>query len=228
MELEYIPYNCLICDARIRAPSSAAGRKSRCPGCGNVMLVPGSEGQSAMTQSSENKPSDKADFRQWLSENKLDRTHATASKPSEEAVCSFCMCSIAVDESKTVCETCKLPFHKDCWEYNLGCSAYGCKGQNILKKGPDVRIDPRELRHQSRPAARVLASDTFPREYLHLLASVVCFFLGLLFWGIPSLICLCFVRQSKARHYGALILGIVVCLAGFIAGLTCSGFFWND
>lgn len=217
MQLTSIRYTCSTCNAKIRAPASSAGRKCRCPGCGNVMIVPGLNGQA-------------------------DAAHVAEDKPSEQLVCSFCMCAIEDGDVKTVCEACDLPFHTDCWEFNLGCSAYGCKGHNILKKGPDVRIDPRTLRQPSPggeeplwvlPAEPAQRGGAFPKEYMYLLASVACFFLGLLFCGFPSLLCLptgalCFLGPRRPRHYAALILGAVVCIAGLIAGVISSISFWGD
>lgn len=217
MQLTSIRYNCSTCNARIRAPASAAGRKCRCPGCGIVMIVPALNGQS-------------------------DATHAGESKAREQPVCSFCTCGIEDGDGKTVCKDCKLPFHTDCWEFNLGCSARGCPSHNILKKGPDVRIDPRTLRQPSptgeeslwalpaQPAHRV---SGVPREYLYLLTSIACFFLGLLFCGFPSLLCLpagvlCFLGPRRPRHYAVLILGGVVCIVGLIAGVISSKSFWSD
>jgi hypothetical protein len=214
MQLTSIRYNCCTCNARIRAPASVAGRKCACPRCGSVMTVPSLNGQS-------------------------DATHSGQSKPREQPVCSFCMGGIEDGDAKTVCDACELPFHTECWKFNLGCSAYGCKRQHALKKGPDVRIDPGTLRQPSRPGEESLwaspakpRSERFPREYLYLLASIACFFLGLLLYGFPSLVCLlggtlCFVGPARRRHHGALILGAIGCLAGVIAGLICSNSFWN-
>ncbi len=42
-------------------------------------------------------------------------------------ICSICQTAIVAGEHILYCPDCKLPFHKECWAENRGCSAYGCK-----------------------------------------------------------------------------------------------------
>ena len=42
-------------------------------------------------------------------------------------VCAICQTAIVAGEHILYCPDCRLPFHKECWTENRGCSAYGCK-----------------------------------------------------------------------------------------------------
>lgn len=48
-----------------------------------------------------------------------------------EGICRVCGSALALPVVR--CPACDTPHHKDCWEYNRGCSIYGCS--------PAVRID---------------------------------------------------------------------------------------
>src|SRR4051812_41389148 len=52
--------------------------------------------------------------------------------PDESALCSICQTPIEPGEERTACPSCHLTFHAQCWEENLGCSAYGCDQVNVL------------------------------------------------------------------------------------------------
>lgn len=65
---------------------------------------------------------------------------ASAKSANHAPTCSYCGADVLADESKTVCEACGLIFHAECWKENMGCTAYGCRMQNCLKAGPDLRI----------------------------------------------------------------------------------------
>ncbi|MCS6862251.1 MAG: hypothetical protein NZT92_18255 [Abditibacteriales bacterium] len=45
------------------------------------------------------------------------------------------VCQICGEEltwNKVVCRRCRTPHHRDCWEYNGGCSVYGCKERRYI------------------------------------------------------------------------------------------------
>lgn len=48
-----------------------------------------------------------------------------------EALCQ--VCGEAVVDEKVYCSRCHAPHHKDCWEFNKGCSIFGCGGVDCLK-----------------------------------------------------------------------------------------------
>lgn len=52
--------------------------------------------------------------------------------PPEEAeapLCKICCGPIEDPRRRVVCAVCRTPHHDDCWEFNGGCSVYGCKGK---------------------------------------------------------------------------------------------------
>src|SRR5687768_8887115 len=56
--------------------------------------------------------------------------------------CGICQSSIFPDESTTICPTCGLTFHAECWKENWGCAAYGCEQVNALKpKDEQPRVE---------------------------------------------------------------------------------------
>ena len=48
-----------------------------------------------------------------------------------EALCQ--VCGEAVVDEKVYCSRCHAPHHRDCWEFNKGCSIFGCGGVDCLK-----------------------------------------------------------------------------------------------
>ncbi len=47
-------------------------------------------------------------------------------RQSQKKECGVCHSSITQFDEITVCPSCGLTFHRDCWQENHGCSAYGC------------------------------------------------------------------------------------------------------
>ena len=99
------------------------GRKGKCKRCGSLVTIPSPSinGRVAL-------------------HHELNGDSQGGSIAVEE-VCSICQNSIENGEPKIACSICGLPFHAECWRENLGCSAYGCSNVNILKTGPDIRIE---------------------------------------------------------------------------------------
>lgn len=50
----------------------------------------------------------------------------TSSGPTAAANCM--VCGDALDGTTVRCPACEVPHHEDCWQYNGGCSTYGCHG----------------------------------------------------------------------------------------------------
>ncbi|NLN75491.1 MAG: hypothetical protein GX139_04215 [Armatimonadetes bacterium] len=42
--------------------------------------------------------------------------------------CPYCQYPIKPDEPVIECSHCGMPHHRACWEYNRGCTTYGCSG----------------------------------------------------------------------------------------------------
>ena len=66
----------------------------------------------------------------------IETTHLVqiSSEPSDEATEARCqVCGTSIDGAHVRCTRCDTPHHVDCWEFNEGCSTYGC-GNNEYRK----------------------------------------------------------------------------------------------
>jgi predicted RNA-binding Zn-ribbon protein involved in translation (DUF1610 family) len=52
------------------------------------------------------------------------------SQPSRE--CAICQSDLLPEEQTFACPGCGMIYHRECWEHNLGCAAYGCDQVNAL------------------------------------------------------------------------------------------------
>jgi hypothetical protein len=157
---------------------------------------------------------------------------------SVEEICSVCQCPIENGEPRTTCSQCGLPFHEECWQANLGCSAYGCANVNVLKKGPDIHIanvpvaaravgpPPLPLLSLDAPATPPGAGD-IPWEYLWLAASAVAALLAAFTFGVPSFLLgmlnTAYLVKTWPRPGSRIgVLGIVISGLGFVLGVCVS------
>lgn len=51
----------------------------------------------------------------------------TAGTDTAGKLCTICQTGIVAGEQIVHCPSCALPFHRECWAENRGCSAYGCE-----------------------------------------------------------------------------------------------------
>jgi hypothetical protein len=78
----------------------------------------------------------------WLHDRLLECVHRRvaqgiaiidAGPPQGEVVeaplCKICCGPIEDANRRVLCAVCQTPHHDDCWEFNGGCSVYGCKGK---------------------------------------------------------------------------------------------------
>ena len=81
-----------------------------------------------------------------------------------DVVCQICGHQILDTETATSCPRCETPHHSDCWEFNQGCSTFGCQpaeGRPASVHIGEVEVVPRE----ARPATvRTREVETLPRE----------------------------------------------------------------
>lgn len=197
------------CGASVGAPRAAAGRRGRCKRCGQTLTVP---------QSSDATVSDEVEI--------------------IEEFCSICQTTIEEDEVQTRCEACGLPFHVECWEENLGCSAYGCSNVNALKKGPDLRIStPPPLPAHRPPSleaarqARGLNGVELPWEYVILAGSALGLLLGLMCFGTLSVLALVaavvyFAQNPNTAQRPILGACILISILGMLSGFIASIIFY--
>lgn len=162
-------------------------------------------------------------------------TTIPAARRAAPPLCSICQSSIQADDANTNCSECHLPFHLECWEENLGCSAYGCSNVNALRSGPDIRIGSpppfpgvRGISLNTTPPAQ---ESDIPWEYLLLAASALGTLFGLMCFGALALAAgvvavLCFVTSGKDKPSPVLTACMVMSVIGLIAGVAVSISFW--
>lgn len=106
--------------------------------------------------------------------------------------CGACQCSLNGEVDVTICPSCGLGYHADCWRENQGCGTYGCTYDGVLRPPPD-RI---EVPAEAAPTSQVvLDASPFPWEHLVLTGNVLAWLFFAAFdvslnqficWAIPG------------------------------------------
>lgn len=214
------------CGAGLLIAARYAGQRKHCPKCTTEFTVPSTDSKTAQPALSRRKPPVSAS-QMPATESSLE-TLATG-----EATCAVCQCSLLPDEERTACSACGLPHHTDCWKENFGCSAYGCSQVNALKIGPDIQIGSGLLDASIQRSAPSPVSASFTNvtttllEFAILVASVVCFLLGVVTYGVPSMIAwaaaVVFVVRRQGRvNWQILIPAGLISLLGIAIGVMSS------
>jgi hypothetical protein len=168
---------------------------------------------------------------------------AAQPQPAPET-CSICQTDILPEEDRTVCPSCELTFHAQCWQENYGCSAYGCDQVNVLAPPPPAADQPQNPTLAAATAATAEtdteydahaapdeARPAFPWESVLLALSFVAMALGALAYGIPSAVvlvaALILLLTGKAERRGVVVLAILIALIGVAAGYATSMFWWK-
>jgi hypothetical protein len=210
---ELIRFRCR-CGVLLTARASLAGRKGKCQKCGFVNIIPEAE----------------------------QSLQATASDAvAVQEICSICQTAIEDDDPRIVCDRCELPFHHECWQENLGCSAYGCANVNALKQGPDIRIENTSpaFRPPMRPSPRHAAplrnrrreETGVPWEFIIMGVGGLAALLSVILFGVPSLIMgVAAVAHAYSRggrlHGGVIATSVAVSLVGTFLGFLLSLAYW--
>ncbi len=207
------------CGAVLSARASLAGRKGQCKTCGRVRDIPAASEILAADAGGE---------------------------IGIQEICSVCQTVIEDDDARTTCGDCKLPFHEECWQENLGCSAYGCASVNALKQGPDIRVGPlptgplgasglstAPLRARPRfPAPPPPDDNDVPWDHLLLGASAIGTVVGFVTCGLPTLLCCALavwrivVNKRNDDPIVMPVLSLSMCSVGLLVGLCLSAAFW--
>lgn len=212
------------CGAKLRARLVIVGHKAWCKTCGRKITIP--------------KP------RESHRHGTSDDNGSKASAIAVDELCSICQNLIEGNDRKTLCSKCGLPFHEECWQENLGCSAYGCPNVNALKIGPDIRIgnpppvpvanlSPIMPAYPSLAAQHPASEDGVPWEFVLLAASVFATLLGAFMYGLPTIVVAVINGIYLAKITGgpkttgrpnmaAAVTCFVVCGIGFLVGLAVS------
>jgi hypothetical protein len=205
------------CGVFLTARAALAGRKGKCGKCGHINIIPAA---------------DEAE--------QLDAAPQDAVAIQE--ICSVCQTPLEADDARVTCGACQLPFHDECWQENLGCSAYGCKNVGALKQGPDIRIErdalgigtamasPRPL-PRATPVRRDPAEDEFPWAFVLLGGSGIAALLSVVTCGVPSLLigaaALMYAVARKGRvRMDATIASLLLAGLGAVFGFLLSVLYW--
>ncbi len=212
------------CGVGLLIAAQYIGQLKHCPKCQTEFTVPSAESSNAKTPSSRRVP-----------QISLSRTHAADSVVesciANEATCAVCQCSLLPVDDRILCPECGLPHHTDCWNENFGCSAYGCSQVNALKPGPDIQIGSGMLDASIQRPASSPVSAFFTEialwEFAILVASVVCFLLGVVTYGVPSMIAWAAVVVFVVKRQGRVNLQILIpagliSLLGIVIGVMSS------
>jgi predicted RNA-binding Zn-ribbon protein involved in translation (DUF1610 family) len=151
-------------------------------------------------------------------------------------VCSVCHSPIVAGETTTVCPSCGLTFHAECWQANQGCSAYGCPQVGALApKQEEPADDHAEVGLAELQEAPEIAEtpSAFPWEFLFLLVAVLGAVIGARSYGVPSFIGVIgtliylVVMQNAPKRRPIVWLALLIGLIGIGAGLYVSKFWWG-
>ena len=258
---EQIRFQC-DCGKRLRAPVSAAGRKATCRYCGKRVIIPAPlsscdddtivyatvvvEDRSD-TENLRGNASRVESLTQAVQPRRVEDTGKKIDRPARQSrreqdksvasaqLCSICQTPIQATESKTQCSECSLPFHQECWEENLGCSAYGCPNVSALQPDTNTQSDSTP---PLQPVTQVVASNSptqqseIPWDYALLASSALAALLGSFCFGVFSLfvgaIALIFVAASKKdKSYPVLAACLAMSFIGFILGFVLSVYYWS-
>lgn len=150
-----------------------------------------------------------------------------------EVVCSVCQSPLLAGESITECPECGLTFHAECWQENMGCSAYGCRQVGILDPEAQAHV-VQEVDPEAQAAeAAILAAHEQPRtpwEFLLLALSLLSLAIGAPTFGIPSLIvgikAIHYLHNRPDCHKWAIVICVILSGIGFFAGAPAGWFWW--
>jgi hypothetical protein len=48
------------------------------------------------------------------------------------------VCGEPATEDRVLCRCCRAPHHRECWDYNRGCSVYACRERTYIRPGTNV------------------------------------------------------------------------------------------
>ena len=145
--------------------------------------------------------------------------------------CGICQSSIFPDESTTICPTCGLTFHAECWKENLGCAAYGCEQVNALKPKEEAPVAPDVFQM---PIDQSI--ERLPWNFVLLGVSAVAGAVSTITYGVPSFLAMAAISwriwtirgtQQRVLTQSILLAASVLAVAGGIAGLLISRYWYS-
>lgn len=199
------------CGVALAARAALVGRKGKCQQCGHVNIIP--------TASSSDAPSE-----------------ATAVRE----ICNVCQTAIDDDDLRIICSRCALPFHEECWRENLGCAAYGCENVNVLKSGPDLRIENQTLHSpwqsqipgkKAMNPAPSIEEDQVPWDFIIMGCIGLSALVSCVTFGCPSVIfgglaLFYFFSSREQANVPVFITGMMIATLSGLAGFLFSFLYW--
>lgn len=129
-----------------------------------------------------------------------------------------------------LCPACRLVYHAECWQENLGCASYGCEQVNALAPAapePAAPGEPAQAEPTHDPGSPVIAWS-----FILLAAATISLLLAPLTFGVPSMMTLiaatCRVWKLRSARDGVLVGALVLCAGGIAAGVMLSHFWWGQ
>jgi hypothetical protein len=152
-------------------------------------------------------------------------------------ICGICHSAIVAGETTTVCPSCALTFHAECWQENQGCSGFGCPQVGVLAPASEQPIEEEAAVLVEDDAAVIDQSEEssaeFPWEFLFLLSAVIGVLLGLPTYGVPPAIALLgtliylLTMQNSPKRRPVVWLALLIGVIGIGAGLYVSKHWWG-
>src|SRR5215212_1317663 len=145
--------------------------------------------------------------------------------------CGICQSSIFPDESTTICPSCGLTFHAECWKENLGCAAYGCEQVDALK--PKENLPATQEVFQP-PIEQSI--ERLPWNFVLLGASAIALAVSMITYGIPSLLTTAAISwriwktRGQRQHLlsqSILLIAAVLSVTGLVAGILVSRYWYS-
>jgi hypothetical protein len=172
-------------------------------------------------------------------------TQASPTAAAPAPACGACQSPISPTEASTVCPSCGLTFHADCWAENYGCSAYGCAQVNALLPKTDFADAAPNDDSLPAPLAALVTkvaveqpntphASKLPVEHALLGGSVLGLLLGAFTFGVPALLALVAVLVYLQRRRGwrvgqvprVVLAAGILAIAGVAAGVVVSYVWW--
>lgn len=126
------------CGLSLSAADNLAGRRAKCAGCGEVVVIP----QQAQSPEPAGAPA--------------------ISSGNKATSCPICQWPVNPTDDVTLCPQCQTRYHTDCWKEIGGCAVYGCSKTPVTEHRTELEIPPAYWGQENKPCpacgAIILAS----------------------------------------------------------------------
>ncbi len=123
-EKSLLVMHCPRCGRALCAGMEFSEKSARCPGCRGIVTFAGARAQRDVAAVPETAGKEAAPDASAITA--LQGLSMGGGAGAEGPSCAICQWVVSKDEQTAVCPECGAAYHKDCWEDNQGCAAYGC------------------------------------------------------------------------------------------------------